>query len=192
MSRGDLEQKRVDRERGDLEQVIHTSTGKRRIRWIKQWIETLTTHDHHHCFSEPMFAHDESTSLCDLCARPNDELIQNCYHCDRRLGKSCGCAEGSDADRKPGDLVTCSVCTHVENFFVMCSCGVDECYNYWGINPKLESYYRCKRHNEPLADRCVPRVKCATCRNKVAIPYCAKCPFPIPDVVRCKTCVKWS
>lgn len=154
--------------------------GKARIAAIKRWIETLTTEDHHHCFSEPLFAHEEEDSkdVCDLCSLPNDELIRNCYNCDRRLGKTCGCAatnsKGGGAEEA---WITCAVCRHIETFFVVCSCGVDECYNYWGINPKLETYYRCKRHHNPLADRCVPRVKCSTCRNKVAFPYCAQCPL---------------
>jgi len=100
-------------DRSNLE--IQIATGKARIRRIKQWIETLTTKD---CHLEPLFAQSDE----GLCSLPNDELIQNCYNCDRRLGKECGCAGTSDA------LMTCSVCHHKETFFVICSCGVDECY----------------------------------------------------------------
>jgi hypothetical protein len=162
----------------------HTSVDTMaRVRWILKWMETtLTTRDHHHNFVEPLFAHDASSSLCDLCSETSNELAQSCSSCERRLCAKCA-ANGSEG---------CAVCKHRENFFVTCCCGVDECYNYWGINPKLETYFRCRRHRNALADRCVERVKCSTCRNKVPFPLCEKCPNKIPDVVRCPTCIKWS
>jgi hypothetical protein len=191
--------------RAALELQVWAATGKTRIRRIQQWIETLTCADHHYGFNEPMFALDNDDTRCDLCALPqahpaifanganrrqeDPAIFANCYSCDRRLGKTCGCAGLSPETQR----TTCAACTHKETFFVVCSCGVDECYNYYGINPKLETYFLCRRHKQPLADRCVQRVKCATCKNKVAFPFCEKCDGTmIPDKVRCNTCVKWN
>ena len=209
------------RMRAALELQVWAATGKTRIRRIQQWIETLTCADHHDAFCEPMFALDHDVTRCDLCALPangaltedpaifadgaltgdpaifadganrrqeDPAIFANCYSCDRRLGKTCGCAGLSPETHR----TTCAACTHKENFFVVCSCGVDECYNYYGINPKLETYFLCRRHKQPLADRCVQRVKCATCKNKIPFPFCEKCDGTIPDKVRCKTCVKWN
>lgn len=180
-----------DCKRSEIEQTIwKCKPGKLRIRWIKKWIETLTCDDHHDCFSEPMFRNLHDTrQVCDLCWLPCTKLYENCYSCDRRLGKECGCAGGEPEMKR---RITCEVCSFKENFFILCSCGIDECYNYWGINPKLETYFLCRRHKNPLANRCVPQEKCSTCRNKVIFPYCSECPFSIPKIVRCKTCVKWS
>jgi len=169
--------------REELESKIRVTSGQTRIQNMKKWMETFSCKDHHHCDpdDDDIFK-SHIPGHCNACSlRPALEE-QHCYTCDRDLCEHCNNVETG----------TCVLCAHKENFFILCSCGVDECYNYWGINPKLDTYFLCRRHKEPVADRCAERVKCSTCRNQVPFPFCEKCDPVIPSTVRCDTCRKWS
>lgn len=175
--------------RQHLKQKIQTSTGNTRIRCIQQWMETVSCTDHGHIIQEPLFALPHREKKCDACALTNVDDAATCFTCDRQLGTTCGCL----LDVLPGTMRgTCVLCAFKDKFFLTCGCGVDECYNYWGINPKLDTYRRCWKHRRAVADRCVTKVKCKSCRNKVPFPFCVDCEYPVPDVATCATCRTWS
>lgn len=174
--------------RQDLEAQIHASVGKTRIRWIKQWMETVSCTEHKDSMpdfmvNEPDVPFDRQV-ICDACAQ-SDKPMDNrgCYCCDRKLCVEC-MNQGAEGD--------CVLCSYKQNFFIVCACGVDECYNYWGINPLLDTHFLCRKHKQPVADRCAYRIKCATCRNTVVFPFCEKCDGVFPDVVKCNTCQTWT
>ena len=176
--------------RDELEAMIPDAVGQPRIRLLKKWIETFSCKDHRHESNDDTYK-SRTPGQCDACSLQPAAIKEEvdsmrlhrpqCYTCDLELCDSCAGVDG-----------TCVLCLHKETFFVTCACGIDECYNYWGMNPTMDTYFLCKRHKQPVADRCVQRVKCSTCRNTVSFPLCEKCYDDIPNQVRCKTCLKWT